>query len=36
MTLPISEQEGLNMGATILCPDLDKQMKALETAPRTW
>jgi hypothetical protein len=36
MTLPISEQVGLNMGATILRPDLDKQMKALEAAPPTW
>ena len=32
MTLPISEQEGLNVGATILRPDLDRQMKALEGA----
>ena len=36
MTLPIYEQEGLNTGATILRPDMDRQMKALAAAPRTW
>jgi hypothetical protein len=36
MTLPIYEQEGLNIGATILCPDLDQEMKALAAAPWTW